>query len=145
MLRYIDNKYAKELIKLMLEVHTNLTWLEQEALRVAIDALSYPQAEDCISRKAALDLADMIGERPSYDRPYGDYEEAVRVEDIESLPTVRPIQKKGKWIYKDCLSSHWTDVYECSECGNICRITTYNRDSKLTDYCSKCGAEMESE
>ena len=131
MSRYIDNKYAKELIESMLEVHTNLTWLEQEALRVAIDALSYTQAEDCISREEAIkkiESEDPEGWCAFY---------------LETLPPVKPMRKKGKWIYKDSLSTHWTDVYECSECGNTCRITTYNHDSQLTDYCSKCGAEME--
>lgn len=93
MSKFIDKNYAKE----TMEVHQVFTWIEQEALKVA----------------------------------------------LEAFPIVTPKVKEGKWIYKDSLSSHWTDVYECSKCGATYRITTYNLESELPDHCPNCKAKME--
>ena len=130
MSKFIDKDYAKETIKLMLEVHQNFTWIEQEALKVALDALGEVCAEDCISRAEAIKKIE--SEDP----------EGWAVNRLEALPIVTPKVREGKWIYQDSRSSHWTDVYECSECKATYRITTYNLESELPDYCPNCGAKM---
>lgn len=128
MSKFIDKNYAKETIKLMLEVHP-FTWIEQEALKVALDALGEVCAEDCINRVEAIKKIE--NEDPDWvvNRP-------------ETLPIVTPEVKEGKWIYQDSRSSYWTDVYECSECKATYRITTYNLESELPDHCPNCGAKM---
>ena len=47
--------------------------------------------------------------------------------------------KRGKWTQpdKDC---EWNDYYICSECGNI-----EDGDALSMNYCSECGAKMESD
>ena len=130
MSKFIDENYAKETIKLMLEVH-HFTWIEQEALKVALDALGEVCAEDCISRAEAIKKIE--SEDP----------EGWAVNRLEALPIVTPKVREGKWVYNDSRSSHWTDVYECSECKATYRITTYNLESELPDYCPNCGAKMQ--
>ena len=47
-------------------------------------------SEDCISREAVLAMSDFVGEAPTYSNPYAKLKEVVCVEDIESLPSVKP-------------------------------------------------------
>ncbi len=129
MSKFISKNYAKETIKHMLEVH-HFTWIEQEALEVALDALGEICAKDCISRMEAIKKIE--SEDPDWvvNRP-------------ETLPIVTPKVREGQWIYKASLSNHWTDVFECSECKAFYKITTYNLESELPDYCPNCGAKMQ--
>ena len=54
---------------------------------------------------------------------------------IEHLPSVYPKAKVGKWIDAESLDGALWHV--CSECGET--------DFYATNYCSNCGAKMESE
>lgn len=129
MSKFIGKNYAKETIQLMLEVHQNFTWIEQEALKVALDALG--EAGDCISHMEAIKKIE------------NEDQEGLTANRPEAFPIVTPKVREGKWVHKDSRSSHWTDVYECSECGTVHRVTTYNLESELPDYCPNCEAKMQ--
>ena len=47
-------------------------------------------SSDCISREAVLDMSYFVGETPTYENPYAEVEEVVRVKDIIALPPVKP-------------------------------------------------------
>ena len=56
------------------------------ALEMAISALSAESCDDCISRKAVLELAT------PYDSMYADITvEMIRADDVRKLPSVQPI------------------------------------------------------
>ncbi len=89
-------------------------------------------SEDCVSRQAILDNAYTYGNGLEPDGY------CVNVEDIQALPPVAPIHKKGKWIEiwdKDRLVIL---AYKCSECEYMMNINT-------SHYCPNCGAKMETE
>lgn len=58
------------------------------------------------------------------------------------LSPVTPQPKMGRWVYNKNLSTHYGDVYTCSECGERCLESCYERIEKLPDFCPKCHAKM---
>ena len=90
-------------------------------------------SEDCISRKAALEMAK------SYNTDGWDMYTplVVDVEDIEELPSATPIRPKGYWI------DHSDEGYvECPRCGSAT-----NCDDNINDlhFCFSCGSDMRGE
>ena len=79
--------------------------------------------EDLISRQAVLDLI------ADYDLSMGQV-----VKGIHVLPSVT--QKSGKWINKDFRKEEYVLIGKCSVCGQV-RV--------IDEFCSYCGAKMESE
>lgn len=62
---------------------------------------------------------------------------------IETIEQDAIEQRTGHWIYNPYLSTHWSEVYECSECGKgRSKIDCYN-GIELDDYCPKCGSKNE--
>lgn len=101
-----------------------------------IKALEQEPCEDCISRKAVLELSwELTNLDSSVDR-------VISVSDIDKLPSVTPTRKKGKWIKgsieQGALGIRYTEK-TCSKCGwSHSLIIPQN-------YCPNCGAEMENE
>lgn len=86
---------------------------------------------DLISRQMAIDA---LIAQANIDGAYG-YISARDVDIIlDSLPSVQPEQKHGRWVkYKN-----W---YACSECGKEMFFAgTYDESQH---YCYNCGARME--
>jgi hypothetical protein len=135
----------------------------KEAVEIVTKALAQEPCADAISRQAAID-ACLNGWNK-------DYKEIV--EEIRALPPVKPqytdteiqkmqdlefaeIQKAyelgkaeqpkiGRWVYNKNLSTHYGDVYICSECGERCLESCYDHIDKLPDFCPKCHTKMEVE
>lgn len=88
------------------------------------------ECDDAISRE---DVKRILAERCDVFRK-------VNIDDalfrIESLPSVQPVRKAGKWIGTD-EEPHL--AFECSECG--CSIEFLEKPD-LSHYCPDCGAKM---
>lgn len=96
-------------------------------------ALEQETSKDAVSRKAMLDAITEIDENINIDI----YTNEVR-EIIRELPPVTPTRKKGKWIEEP---NRWL---RCS-CCNSHHPHTSIYAIRGSNYCPKCGAEMESE
>lgn len=96
---------------------------------------------DLISRQAAIDaLKDeviLIDGYCSVDNRVIDESDAI--EAINSIPSARPNQKVGKWIYKSCIG--WEETWICSECGEETTSTCMRKPRYK--WCPMCGAKME--
>jgi hypothetical protein len=92
---------------------------DNEAIDMAINALSQKPYGDCISRQEVLYL---VGD---YDLSMGQV-----VKGIHALPPVTPQPKTGHWIFDEILDKH----YYCSECKSM--------GVDYWDYCPHCGARM---
>lgn len=80
------------------------------------------ECEDAVSRQAVLDVVER--------EPYkGD-----ALSEIEKLPSVRPQEQTGHWIYDRTRDWDGECKYECSECG-------MGSDVDYA-YCMRCGAKM---
>ena len=116
----------------------------EEALDMAIKALSQEPCEDAVSRQTVIDalkegtnVCDLITRTR---------EMRIDIIDvIKALPSVNPTRAHGKWIQKE----YWSEgcgmgetygyYYECSKCGNL-KKGGYDRCG--VNYCPNCGAEM---
>ena len=58
---------------------------------------------------------------------------------VDSMPTIEPKRKKGKWIMKYKGSA--VTSYKCSECGRTVKDDTGYDVSKDYPFCH-CGADM---
>ena len=96
----------------------------EDAVDMAIEALSAEPCEDCISREYILSKAHCCCDDLSDDEPC-----CVDVDDIKNAPSVQPIRPKGEWI-------GGVAGWECSHCGY--GVFAYNN----TEFCPKCGADM---
>lgn len=102
-----------------------------KALALVQKALEQEPCEDAISRQAVLDINHKHhGEMPNH------INHEIWAE-INSLPSVNPKPKTGRWIRVD------KDKLRCSECEVIHLIAQYP-NGKI-DWCPNCGAKMESE
>lgn len=87
--------------------------------------------EDCISREDARMCITMML------KPDDTIESVLARVDkrLRELPSVEPLQKKGKWIRRVGITD--LDIYfECSECGK--KLNCLDKDDF---YCSKCGSD----
>ena len=118
---------------------------QENALNMAIEALSAEPCEDAISRKAIIEYYDS-----------DEYKSISRVtrngllDFVEDLPSVSPARKKGKWIGhgEHCenigVIPNGLAAYEwCSNCDCAIDVREWHRNSYK--YCPNCGAEMESD
>jgi len=108
---------AKSILFDMLGDTTIIEPTEQnQAILTAIKALEQKPDEDCISRKAVLEII----EREEFK---GD-----ALSEIEKLSSVTPQPKMGRWIdtFGGC---------KCSECNCL--------EAGYSDYCPNCGAQMQ--
>ena len=129
--------------------------LNQELAKKSIEASEQPydefgffdpfnvkdkEIEDAISRQAVLTLAKE--ECDTAIIPYRKF-----IKDVNALPPVTPAEneKVGRWVYNKNLSTCYSDVYTCSECGERCLGSCYERIEKLPDFCPKCHIKMEVE
>lgn len=94
-----------------------------EEHKLILDILDTEPCEDCISREQARELM--------YSK-----QDALTEYDLDSLPSVTPARKRGKWIYPN-VPAQYVDGQECSECGySVYGVVDYK-------YCPNCGAKME--
>lgn len=94
------------------------------AYEMAIKALEHESCEDCISRKAVIDIV----EREQFK---GD-----ALSEIEKLQSVQPKPKTGYWVENE-KQTHVEKMYHCSECG----FEAWGK-GECTDYCGGCGVRM---
>lgn len=138
------------------------------ALDIAIKALEQeltPKdnlAVDCISRVQAQTEIQMHASRYTIAKERGGMgqvewsDQLIKVSDaidiIRNLPSVTPIQKKGKWIKRHTDEKYdffgyrvKVATYECSVCGRIIEdIGTYGLTNRIENYpYCHCGAKME--
>ena len=103
------------------------------ALDMAIKSLEQEPCEDAMSRVDLIDKLEIV------DKRYGSdfYWEVRKI--IDSLPSVKPVHKTGKWENKSTNGHYFYG--KCSKCGQeFCVDTWYTQNIK---YCSNCGARME--
>lgn len=106
-----------------------------EYLDMAINALEQQPCEDCISREAALKIFGDV-------HPM-DYNTKAYIADIETLPSVTPKQKMGRWIkYGEIWGG--MQAWECSICKNHNDINAVYTKMPY-NFCPNCGAKMEVE
>ena len=110
----------------------------EEAVEMAIKALSQEPCDDAISRDMALEkMADYVAS--GYADSVEDFEEYSRI--ICQLPPVT--HKSGKWIWSDEIGR-----YVCEQCGQSDgkdKEMVESGEYPLSNYCRNCGAKMESE
>jgi hypothetical protein len=112
--------------------------------QMAIKALEQEPCEDCVGRKAVKEVI-MKCEKISEYSMDGYIDSTIKLEvEIDSLPSVTPTRKKGKWIYNEKESDLDYYVYNCSICRRQINFLYDSRQIKNYPYCH-CGAEMESE
>ena len=101
---------------------------------------------DPIERQEALDaINSYFVNPPEYMRAYADrLLHAVKedlVDDINNLPTIEPMRKKGKWVSADAIFGGVP--FYCSECGENTRDTVMGKPR--WNFCPNCGADMRGE
>ena len=87
--------------------------------------------DDAISRQAAISIVENMYGLARVDLLFN------AVKQLKELSSVRPQEKTGHWIKIKPYPLQMHD-YECSECY-------HETDDNTEDYCSGCGARMESE
>ena len=113
--------------------------------------------DDSISRKMAIDAVKSYwrNEVDRIPKKSTDFDVITQICDsilthnanickaIDTLPSVQPERKKGKWIwwYEESFTEHATEYTphcKCSECGSECApsVATYS------NFCRNCGAYM---
>lgn len=100
-----------------------------KALALAQKAFGQEPCEDCVSRQAVLDIAK--SSKSNW------IDNSVLFKRVNELPSVNPQQKTGHWIKIKPYPLQMHE-YECSEC-------LHETDDNTENYCSECGAKMESE
>lgn len=103
------------------------------------------ECEDAISREEANKLVDELAraiDDQNRHYPKRGRDIAVIARDIERLPRVTPIRKRGTWIanYDAECDDHGNYPIECSVCGACGGLEDY-----FPNFCHKCGADMRSE
>ena len=109
----------------------------EQALEMAIQALSQEPCDDVISREAVLNLCTNDRYKIPYEyeddkgihRGYDEYR-LINYYKLKQLPPVT--QKSGKWIR----SLIYENTFNCSKCGSA-GYDTFK-------YCPNCGVKMES-
>lgn len=99
---------------------------QRAAIEIAIKALKQQPSDDCISRKAVIDLINA-------DWKYEGLELSVN-----ELPPVTPTRKVGKWEYTG--SYEVEGLLKCTICGHEIDVS-----EGYYKFCPMCGAKMEGE
>lgn len=106
----------------------------RESLEMAIKVLKQEPCKDCISREQALiGIRNLYPGAPYLRRNFSKWKEKNKIyieceNVIESLPSVAPTRKRGKWKILAC------DLYMCSKC--------YSKYTYQFNFCPTCGSEM---
>lgn len=97
--------------------------------------------DDTISRQAAInELNELYDMRRMRDEDgYVLIYKSDAISSIESLPSVQPERKKGKWIEAHDTSGH--DYFRCSKCGTYIETIFFANDYEV-NFCPNCGADM---
>ena len=109
-----------------------------EACEMAIKALEQEPCDDCISREAAICLADELKDDLPDDDRLSDmvmsHNEGVLEYQtkLSLLPSVQPKQRTGQWIERCDGIGRW---WECSQCGA--------HGGEGMKYCIFCGTKMQ--
>ena len=65
------------------------------------------------------------------------------VTELESLPSVEPERKKGKWEVQPSTGEDRPFIWwKCSECGHVIFSETERDRREFHAFCGRCGAEM---
>ena len=107
---------------------------KKEALDMAIKALEQQPCEDAISRQAVLDCLTATKLKKF------DFILHIR-EEIKKLPPATPQPKTGRWIKSR--DSYGNNHFTCPFCEHD--IATKYAGTWEDNYCSNCGARLESE
>lgn len=124
----------------------------KEALDTAVKVLEQEPCKDCISRKSAIDA--MIKLEQDDIECYGcaipeGFNSTPAIEALNSLPSVAPKEKTGKWIEdaNKIDAQFGRHTYICSECGKYAEYfvsgTEVWWDRIKPNFCPNCGAKME--
>lgn len=104
---------------------------------------------DLIDRQAAIDAFGLSEKTRKYGGDHSGYNTRMlyEIQDvIESLPSVEPERKTGKWIKATgMMPPEYHGHYECSECGTWAGRNWLRpwKGVMLTRFCPGCGAKME--
>lgn len=126
----------EEAIKWLKDHHSiDLNTQDDEAHRMAIEALGQEPCEDAVSRIEVLKLVR-----------FNAFHVKSQIKAIENMPSVTPREpKKGHWIKHNTLNGAY--YYDCSLCGCVapCTETADSYLWKLSNFCPDCGAKMNKE
>lgn len=108
------------------------------ALNAIINATPITESDDCVSKKAVLEVLHKYGkfifvtDNPQY---------TDMVDEMTNLPSVLPGREHGEWCEQN---DDYFDWYECSECGygSEGEMQYSSEHDVRTKYCPNCGAEM---
>lgn len=111
----------------------------EERREVAVFLRASKQSELC--RLSDGELLDNLAETLGVDSTSEHYEDALldRLIDLIDRPTCRNIYAETEKV------GGCENGFKCSECGNMVEDYEGYRISGEFNYCSKCGAEVESE
>lgn len=136
----MTNEEAIKIIKAECYVFNPLnldrTQMVNTALDTACKALEQEPCEDAISRQAVLSMQYRIDDSATLSS-----RDVVNVDDIEDLPPVTPQSKTGLWIKSR--DSYGNNHFTCPFCEHD--IATKYAGTWEDNYCSNCGARLESE
>lgn len=121
--------YAENL-RVALKMTNTFSAETMESLDEAIKALKQKSSDDCVSRAAAIRLAEQ-GQVRGFEW---------QLQKLITLPPITPTHKKGRWI-KEYDNSALDGLYHCSICSRKLWIP---KEESVSDYpYCHCGAEME--
>ena len=115
-----------------------------EALEETIKALEQEPCEDMVSRQTVSyiiksHIHEIMTESGTDKNAHTNAVLRAIVNLVETVPSVTPTRKKGKWIEID---DYPNEEYECSVCGRIVEVTSANiKPEEEYPYCH-CGAYM---
>jgi ribosomal protein L37E len=105
-----------------------------EEHKLILELLEQEPCEDCISRQAVLDYLDKMPSELTSDGRRMVRRRTLEEYISDTLPSVTPQPKVGRWINIDATHS------KCDRCGAVFEIASENGES---NYCPHCGAKME--
>lgn len=116
---------------------------KEELKQILLNGMQKQQlCGDCISRAEAISRIEVRRKITCESDPYNyeewtkGYEEGIddAIAMINSVPSVTPQQKVGKWTCTDDMDEYYGKLSRCSVCGG--KVLEADR------YCPYCGAEM---
>ena len=110
-------------LKYNMEIGADCLITDKDVVEI-IKALEQQPCEDCIGRKAVLDMVEDMTDQ------FGTKHRVVTEGMISMLPPVTPQPRTGRWIFDEILDRH----YYCSECKSM--------GVDYWDYCPNCGVKM---
>lgn len=123
---------TKEILEeILVEYGMQFTDALADRLMKEFEALEAKPCEDCISRQAAIRIAEQ-GQVQGYEWQF---------KELIKLSSITPAQKIGHWIAQDICNCHTT--FRCSECDYLHSfLHLYGKPTADYAYCPNCGAKM---